>query len=396
MAYNWQTDAYKSAVSSKGGSWDTSEGKVTTGVNWNEAVDPSKWQSGGYYVNPNTGNVEQWWSGSSSNNSGSGASNTSSFSSGSTAGTGTATVSLPERPTIDLKSQYDDLYSQLGLEGYKANVEAKQQEILALRSQTDDAIALINENPWASSANRTGRIAKLEESYNKRANVLTAEAALEQQKYQDAMGQLTTQMSLYTQQYGYDVANFDANLNQLNSLLSMGALDNASMESLQNIASQTGMTSDMISSMVQAQKSSKVNPTLIQNTDDYGNVTLTLIDANTGNLINQQTLSGVSGTSVSKTRSSGGSSSNYTEQDLATLELDSAIEDYLTGNVSWASQYNQGAEADYQYIWLDQFKNLYQQYASRAGLSFKEFLSKMQPYIKPEDYSQFSSLYSQE
>lgn len=318
MATNWQSDAYKSAVAGSGGYFD-SKGASTTKNTWGtEAVDVSKWQSGGWYTNPNTGYVEQWWSGSSPSNSSSSNNNFSSSTS-----TGTANITLPERPTIDLKSEYQSLYDSLGLANYKTQIEAKNQEILSLRSQTDDAIALINENPWASSANRTGRIAKLETAYQNKATLINAESALIQSQYESAMSELNTQMSLYTQQYNYDTANFDANVAQLNSLLDMGALDNASSESLQTIASQTGMTSDMISSMVQAKKNSKVNPTLIQNTDDYGNVTLTLIDANTGNLINQQTLSGVSGTSVRKTSSSGGNSSGM--NDTKNAKLDGSI-----------------------------------------------------------------------
>lgn len=394
MAYNWQTDQYKSAVASKGGYFDNQGASATQNTGWNEAVDPSNWQSGGWYTNPNSGNVERWWSGSNTSGN-SGSSNTSfSASTGSTGSTGNQTVSLPERPTIDLKSTYSDLYSSLGIADYKTQIEEKQQEILALRSQTDDAIALINENPWASSANRTGRIAKLEADYENKATLINAETALIQNQYESAMSELNTQMNLTTQQYGYDVANFDANLTQLNSLLDMGALDNASLSSLETIAAQTGMTSDMITSMISASKQSKVNPTLIQNTDDYGNVTLTLVDANTGNLINQQTLSGVATTSLKSSGKSGGS--DYSDSEYAQLELTNAIEDYLTQNVSWASQYNPSATSESQYIWLDQFQNLYQQYASRAGLSFKEFLSMMQPYIKPSDYQQFANLYTSE
>lgn len=396
MAYNWQTDQYKQKVSALGGYFDNKgdEAKVNTG--WHEAVDPSSWQSGGWYTNPNSGKVERWWSG----NPGGGSNGGNDIGSLSTGGhtPGNANVKLPERPKIDLKKTYNDLYSQLGLADLKAKVEAKQQEILALRQQTDEAAALINENPWASSVNRTGRLAKLEEDYNKKAAVITAQASLEQQKYQDAMGELNTQMSLTTQQYGYDVNNFDANLNQLNMLLDMGALDNASVENLNNIGAQTGMSADMISSMIRAQKNARVKPTLIEKTDDYGNVTVTLVDANTGNVINQQSLGAIDASRMRQTVASssrlpdGNKKLTAKEKGLANLYM--AIEDYLDGNMAWAMQHDPVNAEHYQYIWLDQFQSLYKNYAQAAGLSFKQFLDRATPYIKPKDYQRFANLYS--
>lgn len=318
MAQNWQSDAYKSQVAARGGSWDSGGAAVTKNTWGTEQVDPSQWQSGGWYTNPNTGFVERWWADGSGGAGGGGAKQAvSSFNAGNNGGGGAAEggfeAKLPQRPTIDLAKEYNTLYDSLGLKGYKEAVEAKQQEILALRDQTDQAAALINENPWSSAANRTGRLAKLEEAYDRKANVLAAQAALEQQKYADAYNELNTQMNLKTQQYNIDTNNFDWSINQLNSLLSLGALDNASSESLGNIAAQTGMSGDMISSMVKASKNSRMNPTLLQNTDDWGNVTLTLIDANTGNIINQQTLEGVASSNMlqmasrSTGRSGGGS-----------------------------------------------------------------------------------------
>ena len=317
MALNWQTDAYKQAVSSKGGYWDNGGAEAKTNTGWNEAVNPNQWQSGGWYTNPNSGKVERWWAsgdgpngGGGGNSGGGGGGIASSFTSNNNnSGGGSQEVSLPQRPTIDLAGEYKSLYESLGLQGYKDAVMAKQQEMLALREETDKAAALINENPWSSAANRTGRLAKLEDTYNKKAQVLSAQAALEQQKYTDAYNELNTQMNLKTQQYNIDTNNFDYNINQLNSLLSLGALDNASADSLATIAAQTGFTSGMINSMIQTQKNARMNPTLLQYTDDYGNVTAVLMDANTGNIINQQSLGRLDTSRLSPSSLSGGGGS---------------------------------------------------------------------------------------
>lgn len=309
MSLQISNPQYAQKVSGVGGYFD-SKGASTTKNTWGtEAVDPSKWQSGGWYTNPNSGYVEQWWAGSQQSQPQSQA-NSNQASSNNQAQSGNQSVSLPQAPTIDLAGEYKSLYDSLGLSGYKEQIQAKQQEILALRGETDKAVSLINENPWASAANRTGRIAKLEDQFNRKASVINAEAALIQQQYADARGELDTQMNLKSQQFNIDTANFERSLTQLNSLLDMGALDNASIESLESMASQVGMSSGMIQSMVNAQKQAKINPTMLQHTDDYGNVTVTLIDANTGNVIKKESLGKVDASRLTPTSISGGGASS--------------------------------------------------------------------------------------
>ena len=324
MSWQISNPQYSQKVSSIGGYFD-SKGASTTKNTWGtEAVDPSQWQSGGWYTNPNSGHVEQWWAGSqqqSSNNNQSGGSQPSQNQQSS----GNQSVSLPQAPKIDLAGEYKSLYDSLGLSGFKEQIQAKQQEILALRGQTDEAIGLINENPWASAANRTGRIAKLEDQFNRKASVINAEAALIQQQYAEARGELDTQMNLKMQQFNIDTQGFERNLTQLNSLLDMGALDNASMDSLQSIASQVGMSGDMIQSMVNAQKQAKINPTMLQHTDDYGNVTVTLLDANTGNVIKKESLGKVDASRLTPTSISGGGSTVSGLDATKTAKLDGQI-----------------------------------------------------------------------
>ena len=324
MSWQISNPQYSQKVSSIGGYFD-SKGASTTKNTWGtEAVDPSQWQSGGWYTNPNSGHVEQWWAGSqqqTSNNNQSGGSQPSQNQQSS----GNQSVSLPQAPKIDLAGEYKSLYDSLGLSGFKEQIQAKQQEILALRGQTDEAIGLINENPWASAANRTGRIAKLEDQFNRKASVINAEAALIQQQYAEARGELDTQMNLKMQQFNIDTQGFERNLTQLNSLLDMGALDNASMDSLQSIASQVGMSGDMIQSMVSAQKQAKINPTMLQHTDDYGNVTVTLLDANTGNVIKKESLGKVDASRLTPTSISGGGSTVSGLDATKTAKLDGQI-----------------------------------------------------------------------
>jgi hypothetical protein len=87
----------------------------------------------------------------------------------------------------------------------------------------------------------------------------------------------------------------------MNMLLQAGALDDADQDSLERLAATTGVSSSMIQSMISAQKKKYINPQLVQNVNDNGDVTLTLIDGNTGNIINSQVLEGVSTTNVKAT-----------------------------------------------------------------------------------------------
>lgn len=374
MAYNIKDSSYAQAVSSLGGYFD-SKGAATTQNTWGtEAVDTSKWQSGGWYTNPTTGKVEQWWSGSQAQATPA----TTSATPTTSTSTGTANVSLSQQPTIDLASEYKSLYESLGISALKESVATTQQAILALRSTADEQIAKVNENPWFSAATMSGRIAKIENQYNSKASVLSAQATLEQQKYTDAVSELNNQLSLKTQQYQYDVTNYQNNLTQLNTLLDMGALDNASLSSLETIASQTGMSTEMIQSMITATKAKNVNPTLIQNTDDSGNVTVTLIDANTGNVINQTSLGAVSGSSTSKS-----SSTSSTQEKADTLAyLDDAMAGLSQANLEWAQ--DQGWQTTgFSYIWPDQWKQAFYDWQSQTGGSYSQFKNRYSRYIDP-------------
>lgn len=394
MAISISNPQYQQKVSSIGGYFD-SQGASTTKNTWGtEAVDPSQWQSGGWYTNPNTGFVERWWSGSQPSSQGSqgsqgGQGQTSQSFQGNTQ------VSLPEAPKIDLVGEYRSLYDSLGLAGYKEQIQAKQQEILAFRSETDKAISLINENPWASAANRTGRIAKLEDQFNRKANVISAEAALIQQQYSDARAELDTQMNLKAQQFNIDTQTFERNLSQLNSLLDLGALDNASMQSLENIAGQVGMSAGMIQSMIQAQKQKRINPTMLQHTDDYGNVTVTLMDANTGNIIKRENLGKIDASRLTPASISGKSSSGSIggkDEPFKNADMDATMEQYMAGNIEYARTmgWNTNVSETSPYvIWADQWNDLIEQWKQLGLGTGQAFFNRYKQYIYEPDLDKY-------
>ena len=78
--------------------------------------------------------------------------------------------------------------------------------------------------------------------------------------------------------------------NQFNTLLQAGALDSASGEDIAMITRSTGISSSMIYSAIKANKAKNVSTSMIQSTADSGEVTVSIIDSNTGEVIKQTSL----------------------------------------------------------------------------------------------------------
>src|SRR3990167_3411281 len=90
----------------------------------------------------------------------------------------------------------------------------------------------------------------------------------------------------------YDISN-EAYKNQLsvfNSLLSAGGLTNATGEDIASYAVATGIPTSLIQGIADKQKQEAIKPQVFDNTDDNGNVTLSIVDVNTGNIINTTSL----------------------------------------------------------------------------------------------------------
>ena len=197
-------------------------------------------------------------------------------------GSGAGTGALPvfNQPTIDLQKSYENLYSGSGIGDIESTISTKEKA-------RNDALAKINDNPYFSEATRVGRVAKLDQIFQNdtaslRSDVATRKADLE------------TRFGLQTKQFDINSQQAQQAFTQFSSLLSMGALDNASGVDLANITRATGLSSSQISSAIQATKDAKKKdvPTQIIQTDDGTNTGYAVINTQTGEIIKKETVGG--------------------------------------------------------------------------------------------------------
>ena len=206
-------------------------------------------------------------------------------------GAGTSGVSgFLNQPTINLPELYEGLYASSGITGI-------QDELSGKTKAYNEAVAKIKDNPYLSEATMTGRLSKLSDKFNADTQAIRSDIAMKK-------ADIETKLNLQTQQFNINSQQATQALNQFNSLLASGALDNASGEDIANITRATGISSSMIQSAIKARQKTEVDSQLITSTADSGEVTATLINKQTGEIINQTSLGNVGnqqgGTSVSE------------------------------------------------------------------------------------------------
>lgn len=183
---------------------------------------------------------------------------------------------LQTQAQLNLPDLYKNLYASAG-------IDQAQQALAEKEKQFTEAKGKINDNPFLSEATRVGRVAKLEQLYNERTANDRAEIA---QKKAD----IETQMQLQTKQFDINSQAAQQAMQQFNTLLNMGALSGATGEDIANITRSTGISSGMIQSAINASKKKDVKSQVIKSEADDGTVTLTVVNADTGEIINQQNL----------------------------------------------------------------------------------------------------------
>ncbi|MCR4306246.1 MAG: hypothetical protein NUV73_04145 [Candidatus Daviesbacteria bacterium] len=198
---------------------------------------------------------------------------------GSAAGAGAGT-GIPggvgfNQPTIDLPSIYDKLYESSGVKG-------KQEQLFQYDKDFAEATGKINDNPFLAEATRVGRIAKLDDLYQKRTANLRGEIA-------SAKADVETQLALQTKQFDINSEQARLALDQFNTLLGLGAFDGASGEDIAQITRSTGLSSSMINSAINANKQKNVQTSTIQ-FDDGTNQGYAVINSQTGEIISKQTV----------------------------------------------------------------------------------------------------------
>lgn len=201
------------------------------------------------------------------------------------AGAGTAGIVAPE--TINLPKLYEGLYSSSGIRDIEADLSAKTN---AYNAQ----VAKIKDNPYLSEATMTGRLSKLEQKF-------AADTANIKNDIAMRKADIETQLNLQTKQYDINSEASQRALSQFQSLLSSGALDNASGEDIANLTRSTGISSSMILSAINANKAKNVQTSTISY-DDGVNQGFAIINTQTGEIINRQVVA-----SSKPTKATGGS-----------------------------------------------------------------------------------------
>lgn len=179
-------------------------------------------------------------------------------------------------PALNLPDLYKGLYESQGISAIEEGLNKKAKAYA-------DAQSKINDNPFLSEANRTGRIQKLTIDYN---NSVKNDQDLLAMKKQD----IATQLDIATKQFDIESQSAKQALDQFNVLLQSGALAGASGNDIANITRATGISSSMIQSAIGAQKE-KDRQTSVTTVDDGKNIYSVVIDTKTGQIINKQAIS---------------------------------------------------------------------------------------------------------
>jgi len=182
-------------------------------------------------------------------------------------------ISTPE--TINLPELYKSLIASSGIKELETKLSGMEKDYI-------EAKAEINDNPFLSEATRVGRIAKLESLFQERTANLRGDIATKK-------ADIETQLNLESRQFDINSQVAKQALDQFNTLLSMGALDNASGEDIAGLTRATGLSSEMIYSAIQANKAKNVSTSTISY-DDGTNQGFAIINDKTGEIISKQVI----------------------------------------------------------------------------------------------------------
>lgn len=194
-------------------------------------------------------------------------------------GSGGTGAGISAQPTLNLPELYKTLYDSSGISLLEGDLSAKEKEYIEAKGK-------INDNPFLSEATRVGRVAKIESLYNERTASLRNDIATKK-------ADIETKLNLETKQFDINSQSAQQALSQFNTLLAMGALDSASGEDIANITRSTGLSSNVIQSAISSKKQKDVQTQVITSTNDAGVVTATVINPQTGEIINQQSLGSI-------------------------------------------------------------------------------------------------------
>lgn len=196
------------------------------------------------------------------------------------AGTGTGiglgASGLGTQAPLNLPNVYNSLYESSGISG-------KEQELTQKEKQFLEAKGKISDNPFLSASMIDQRLQRLQSKYEEETNPVRSEIA---QRKAD----IETQLNLQTKQFDINSQSAKDALSYFNTLLDAGALNSASGEDIAQITMMTGIPSSAINSAIKSKTATKADTQVITSTSDDGTVTVSTIDKNTGEVINQTSL----------------------------------------------------------------------------------------------------------
>ncbi len=181
--------------------------------------------------------------------------------------------------TLDITKMFANLHEQSGVSALEAELAEKERIFTEAKGDVTD-------NPYLSESSRAGREASLIKLHGERTKNLRDEIAVKKADTETKLNLALKQLDINSQatQQAWD---------QFNSLLNAGALDNASGEDVAGLVRATGIPSSMIYSAISVSRKSKeekANTQVIQSTADSGEVTVSVINSDTGEIISQQSL----------------------------------------------------------------------------------------------------------
>lgn len=227
------------------------------------------------------------------------------FSTGMTGTSAGLTAGAGVTAPINLPSIYQGLYESSGISG-------REGELVNLEKQYLEAKGKISDNPFLSASMVDQRLQRLEQKYKEQTDPIRSEIAMKR-------ADIETQLNLQSKQFDINSqASRDA-LNYFNTLLEAGALTNASGEDIAQLTMMTGIPSSALQSAIKTSQEKNKDTQVITSTADSGEVTVSVIDKQSGQIISQSSL-GMIGNK--QTGGSGATQTQQTQQIKAQLAQD--------------------------------------------------------------------------
>lgn len=224
---------------------------------------------------------------------------------------------ITPQASINLPSIYQSLFESSGINEKEAQLNNLEKQYLEQRGK-------ISDNPFADASMIDQRLQRLERKFQSETLPLKNEIATKK-------ADIETQINLQTKQFDINSQQAKQSLDYFNTLLSAGALDNASGEDIANLTRATGLSSSMIQSAVNANKAKNVTTSTISY-DDGTNQGFVVINDKTGEIINRQVVS------ASKPRQTTQSERQQSDEQLIRRDL----EEEARRGATWDSLYRLG------------------------------------------------------